>query len=171
MFEEFSGVPSHPLLVHAAVVFIPLLAIMAGAYALAPFIRPHIRWVLGALAVATPGAALFAKLSGDAFFARLRGKDMISPEVGRAIAEHRDLGNLTLISSLVLAAAALALVYLVRPALAVTLAPEAAAPAPVRPARAVALGLSVVVVLAAVVSLYFVVRTGDSGAKAVWTGF
>ena len=37
MFEEFAGIPAHPLLVHAAVVFVPLLALAAVAYAFLPF--------------------------------------------------------------------------------------------------------------------------------------
>ena len=49
MFEEFTGIPMHPLLVHAAVVFIPLLGLVAVGYAFVPTIRPHLRWVLAGL--------------------------------------------------------------------------------------------------------------------------
>jgi len=70
VFEEFNGIPMHPLLVHAAVVFVPLLGLAAIGYAFVPLIRPHLRWILAGLAVVAPGAALFAKLSGDAFFSR-----------------------------------------------------------------------------------------------------
>ena len=50
MFEEFQGIPAHPLLLHAAVVFVPLLALATIAYAFVPFVRPHTRVVLGLLA-------------------------------------------------------------------------------------------------------------------------
>src|SRR6266536_3109274 len=127
------GVPTHPLLIHAAVVFVPLLAILAIAYALIPFVRPQIRWVLGLLALATPICALLAKLSGDAFFARLQSRNRVSPEFFPKLQAHQRFGTLTLYATIVLALLTLALV-------------------------------------AAAVSLYYVVRTGDSGAKAVWTG-
>jgi hypothetical protein len=160
VLEEFAGIPAHPLLIHAAVVFVPLLAILAIAYAFVPFIRPHTRWVLGLLALATPVSALLSKLSGDAFFARLDSMERISPEYYPRLEAHQDFGNLTLYATIALAVLALALVYLVPP----------------RGAgggsnRVLALAVRVLTPIAAVASLYYVVRAGDSGAQAVWNGF
>ena len=156
------GIPVHPLLVHAAVVLVPLLAVLAIAYAAAPFVRPHIRWVLGLLAVATPFAALLAKLSGDAFFARLQSRHRITPPYFPKIEGHRHFGTMTLYSVIVLALVTLAMVYLVAPRV------EAARAA--GSMRFAPLVLRALAVVAALVSLYYVVRTGDSGAKTVWTG-
>ncbi|MET8370749.1 hypothetical protein ABZU42_13610, partial [Micromonospora profundi] len=78
MFEEFMGLPAHPLVLHAAVVFVPLLALLTVGYAFVPPIRPHTRWVLGLLAVGAPLSALLAKLSGDAFFDRMRSASSLS---------------------------------------------------------------------------------------------
>ncbi|MEE6263241.1 DUF2231 domain-containing protein [Plantactinospora sonchi] len=164
MLEEFMGIPTHPLLVHAAVVFVPLLAISAVAYAFVPLVRPHLRWVLGLLAVATPVAALLAKLSGDAFFARLESGDRISPEFYPKLESHQQLGNLTLTVALLLGLLTLALVYLVAPNPATDQAGTTGA------RRLLPQVLAVLTLLAAGASLYYVVRTGDSGAKAVWTG-
>jgi hypothetical protein len=164
VFEEFMGIPAHPLLVHAAVVFVPLLAVLSVAYAVAPIVRPHTRWVLGLLALATPAAAFAAKLSGDAFFARLRERNAVTPEFAPTIENHQDLGNLTLYSSIALGVVTLALVYVVRPQVA------AEADNGIRSQRALSLALAALAVIAAGVSLYYVIRTGDSGAKAVWTG-
>lgn len=156
------GIPVHPLLVHAPVVFVPLLATLAIAYTLAPFVRPHIRWVLGLLALASPLAALLAKLSGDAFFKRLRSRGQVTPEFLPKLEEHRQFGTITLYATIVLGILTLALVYFV--------APRVAASQAAGSNKALSLVLGTLSVVAAAVSLYYVIRTGDSGAKAVWTG-
>lgn len=160
MFEEIVGLPAHPLLIHAAVVFVPLLAVLAVAYAFVPFVRPHTRWVLGLLAVAAPGSALLAKLSGDAFFDRLDARDRISDAYYPRLEEHQELGTYTMYAAIVLGVLTLALVFLV--------APRGAAGASSK--RIVSLLLGVLVLLAGAASVYYVVRTGDTGAKAVWEG-
>lgn len=165
MFEEVTGIPAHPLFVHIPVVFVPLLGLLTAAYAFLPFVRPHTRWVLGLLAVATPIAALITKLSGDAFFDRLESRDRISPEYYPRLEEHGALGDRTLISAIVLAVLALALVILV--------APRSKAADSSRPSgsgRVLSLVLGILALAAAGVSLYYVIRTGDTGAHAVWDG-
>ncbi len=159
------GIPAHPLLVHAAVVFVPLLAVLAIAYAFVPFVRPHIRWVLGLLALATPIAVLTAKLSGDAFLNRLQSRDRVTPEFLPKLEEHQRFGTLTLYATIVLALLTLALVYRVAPRVAAASAAGGGGSSGVLP-----LVLGVLVAVAAGVALYYVVRTGDSGAKNVWTG-
>jgi hypothetical protein len=147
------------------VVFVPLLAILTAAYALVPLVRPHTRWVLGLLALATPHCALLAKLSGDAFFARLQSRDRVTPEFIPKLEAHQRLGTLTLYATIVLALLTLALVYFVGPRVAVARAAGGGGST-----RVLSLALVALSVVAAAVSLYYVVRTGDSGAKAVWTG-
>ncbi|MGI5152505.1 DUF2231 domain-containing protein [Plantactinospora sp. CA-294935] len=178
MLEEFMGIPAHPFLVHAAVVFVPLLALTAVGYAFVPFVRPHLRWVLGLLAVATPLAALMAKLSGDRFLARLESRNRVSPEYVPRLAEHQDLGTNTLYATIALGVLTLALVFLVKPR--VTAAPVTAGTegsAEGGPAAAAAKGspvltlvLGVLSLAAAGITLYYVFRTGDTGAQAVWQG-
>ncbi|GAA3732479.1 hypothetical protein GCM10022225_13190 [Plantactinospora mayteni] len=187
MLEEFMGIPAHPFLVHAAVVFVPLLALTAVGYAFLPFVRPHLRWVLGLLAVATPLAALGAKLSGDQFLARLESRNRVSPEYVPRLAEHQDLGTNTLYATIALGVLTLALVFLVKPKPRVTATPvtvgaagtdgtggDAAAGATAATAKGSSVLLTVVLgvltLAAAGITLYFVFRTGDTGAKAVWEG-
>ncbi|MGC4880411.1 DUF2231 domain-containing protein [Micromonospora sp. DT43] len=160
MFEEFMGIPAHPLVLHAAVVFVPLLALLTIAYALVPLVRPHTRWVLGLLAVGAPLCALLAKFSGDAFFERMRSANRVTPEFLPKLEAHQHFGDLTLYAAIGLAVVALALVWFVPPR-----------PAEgVRPARALTVALQVLSLVAAGIAVYYVVRTGDSGAKAVWEG-
>ncbi|MFI6785442.1 DUF2231 domain-containing protein [Micromonospora sp. NPDC050276] len=160
MFEEFMGIPAHPLLLHAAVVFVPLLALLTVGYALVPPIRPHTRWVLGLLAVGAPVAALLTKLSGDAFLERMRAANRVTPEFLPKLQAHQEFGDITLYASIGLGVVALALVRFVPPRTAEG----------VRPGPALTLALQVLSVVAAGVAIYYVFRTGDSGAKAVWEG-
>jgi hypothetical protein len=164
VFEKISGLPVHALVVHAAVVLVPLLAVAAIAYALLPFVRPHLRWVLALLAVATPGAVFAAKLSGDAFRAALLKADRFSPEVLVKVNKHREFGTMTLYATLAFAVITLLLVFVVAPR-------RRAAPGSVgRSGSRSAMGwvLSALTVVAAGVSVYYVFRTGDSGARSVW---
>ncbi|MGW5558179.1 DUF2231 domain-containing protein [Micromonospora sp. NPDC003944] len=163
MFEEFMGIPAHPLLLHAAVVFVPLLALLAVGYAIVAPIRPHTRWVLGLLAVGAPVAALLTKLSGDAFLERMQSANRVTPEFLPKLQTHQEFGNNTLYATIGLGVVALALVWFVPPK-------ATDADTDRRPGRPLTLALQVLSVVAAGVAVYYVFRTGDSGAKAVWEG-
>lgn len=164
MPEEVLDTPIHPLLVHVPVVFVPLLAFLVAAYALVPFVRPHVRWVTGLLAVATPLGALLAKLTGDDFFDRMDAEGRITESFYPKLETHQDFGNYTLYSTIALALLTLALVYFVPPRGADAVGPGGAS-------RVRSLVLGALSVVAAGVSLYFVIRTGDSGASAAWSDF
>ena len=64
---EINGVPLHPLVVHAVVVFAPLAALFGIAYAVLPGWRWALRWPL----VAVTGIAVVT-----AFIATLSGQDL-----------------------------------------------------------------------------------------------
>ncbi|MEH1168286.1 DUF2231 domain-containing protein [Micromonospora sp. CPCC 205539] len=169
MFEEFMGIPAHPLLLHAAVVFVPLLALLTIGYAFVALIRPHTRWVLGLLALAAPVSALLAKLSGDAFFERLRSANRVTPEFLPKLEAHQEFGDITLWATIGLAIVALALVRFVPPRAVATSTTDGESTT-AGTGRALTLSLQVLSLVAAGVVLYYVFRTGDSGAKAVWEG-
>jgi hypothetical protein len=179
MFEEFSGIPLHPLLVHAAVVFVPLQVLAVTAYIILPFLRRFITWVVVALALVGPLTAFAAKLSGDAFRRRLIRNHTVGPEILSKVAQHSNYGNLALYcaASLGLLTVVLVMAQAMRaqPAQAGS-APSGAAVPPaetITPAkRSVAL---VVVLTLAVLGLggatsYFVFKAGDTGAHIVWSG-
>ena len=63
MFGEFSGLPVHALVVHAAVVFAPLAA-TAGIAFLVPTWRRALRWPLVVLAAIAVVTVFVAKESG-----------------------------------------------------------------------------------------------------------
>jgi len=167
VIEELLGLPAHPLLVHAAVVFVPLLILVAVGYALIPRLRRYLAWAAVALAIIAPASALLAKLSGDAFRARMVREGTATPDFLPMIDEHRGFGT-----NLAWAAGALGLLVLIL--VAVTWRARASsgdgADVQQKPFTPVAIALIVGVLAAGAVSGYYVFKAGDSGARMVWTG-
>jgi hypothetical protein len=162
VFEEFLGIPAHPLLVHAAVVFVPLQVLAAIGYAVAPFTRRYIWWAVLGLAVVGPAAAVAAKESGEAFRARLVRKGASGTFLSD-IDKHMTFGNLTAYLSVALGVLMLVLVLLI-------------AKRPVD-GQASGGGSKVLMIISAVVIValagatgYYAFRAGDSGAHIVWSG-
>jgi len=65
---EINGLPLHPLVVHAAVVFGPLAALAALAYVVLPAWRDRLRWPMVVLALMGTGAIAAAYLTGLNFY-------------------------------------------------------------------------------------------------------
>jgi uncharacterized membrane protein len=149
LFETFMGLPLHPLAVHLPVIFIPLLVLATLAYVFLPGYRGRFAWAAVALAVIAPLSALGAKLSGDAFRARLANKGA-SHNLLSQIDTHRTSGTITLYVVVALGLVVLALILMRTPP------------------RAVSLVLSVLAIGLAVASAYYVYHTGDLGARIAW---
>ena len=162
MFDKVGGIPAHPLLVHAAVVLIPLLIIGAILHAVWPRMRGRLGWLVALLAVAAPLAAFVAKLSGQELRDDLIAKGY-SPEILAMVDEHYGYGDLTLWYTLALGAVTLVHLYLAGQFAPALRAPETL-PAAVRWVLVAA------IVVLGVIASYYVFKTGDTGAKAVWTG-
>src|SRR5437868_4483371 len=101
-------------MIHAAVVFIPLLAVGSIVYAAAPGLRRHTRWVVGLLVVVGTGSALLAKLSGDAFRAR-QIRHGAHGDFLAQIDQHKSYGDATLWAVIVLAVLTALLLVVVKP--------------------------------------------------------
>ncbi|RSM43929.1 hypothetical protein DMB66_52810 [Actinoplanes sp. ATCC 53533] len=155
MFDQINGMPVHALVIHAAVVFVPLLALVAIAYAVVPRWRTKVGWAAVLLAIAAPATTFVAKLSGEELRERLVADGLSGPPLV-VIDDHMGFGTLTLYFSLGLAAVTLIMVFL-------TLRRSER-----RLPRVAELGLTVIMVALAAVSGYYVFKTGDTGAQAVW---
>ena len=143
---DILGLPLHPLVVHAAVILVPLAA--AGALLLV-FVRPardRYGWLTAGFAIAAGLAAIGARVSGEAFLASMGGG---SP----AAQAHQAWGTWVPVPAVALAVALPALIWLDR-------RPDASRP--------LWLALAVVVVAAALAGLVLVLLAGHSGATAVW---
>jgi hypothetical protein len=169
VFEEIGGLPLHPLLIHAAVVFVPLLAISSVAYAVLPGLRRLIWWAVGLLALAGAGSAVLARFSGVAFRERLLRKHLLTPEFAPKVAAHEHYGNVAMWVTIALAVVSLVLIWAVPRRSRSASGNAVAGGGPGRSGgAAIQVVFAVVVIGLAVASLYYVYRTGDSGARMVW---
>jgi uncharacterized membrane protein len=154
VFDQINGLPVHALVLHVAVIFVPLLALGAIVYALVARWRPKIAWAVAALAVAAPVSTLVTRLSGEKLYDRLVAQGLKGKGL-EILDEHMGFGTRTFWFSVALGVVSLVLVALTwrRPG---TLP------------RMADLALGAVTVVLALISGYYVFRTGDSGATAVW---
>src|SRR5680860_849197 len=84
---ELGGLPLHPLVVHAAVVFTPVAALLAIVFAVVPRWRWLTRWPAGLAALASLGAVWLAKVSGKSFLEE-------RPELAPLVKVHEQRGDL-----------------------------------------------------------------------------
>jgi len=148
MFSEIDGLPLHPLVVHAAVVLVPLAALMGFLFAV-PRTRAWARLPLLLVALAAAGSTFLAKLSGE----NLEEVLELGGKPATLIEEHESRANVLLILVLVFAVAAVL-------AFVVTRTTTANSP--------VVLVLAVALVVGAVAVGVQVYRVGDIGLRAVW---
>ena len=141
---EINGLPLHPLAVHAAVVFGPLAALAALAY-LVPRWRDRMRWPMVVLAVIATGALVVAYYSGGSF---LESKPEL--KASPRVQAHQDLGKQMLWVSLAFGLVAIVSGWLHSRT------------------GALRIVLDVLLAVSAVALLVWVLRTGESGARAVW---
>jgi hypothetical protein len=159
MFDQIGNLPLHPLVVHAAVIGIPLAALLAFLFAF-PKTREWARWPLAVTVVGAAAVTFVARQSGLALEAALG----ITPgnPVGELISRHSLLANQLFYIMIVFAAIGLLNVFLVARRTSNGTGGAAKQSALLR------IVLPVLLVAAAVVALVWVVRVGDLGARAVW---
>ncbi|BCJ43019.1 hypothetical protein GCM10010168_02390 [Actinoplanes ianthinogenes] len=157
MFDQVNGLPVHALVLHAAVVFVPLLAILAVVYAAVPKWRPRLGWAVALLALAAPISTFVAKESGEQLYNRLVSNGLKGKGL-EILNDHMDYGSMLLWFVLGLGVVSLVMVGLT-----------------FRPGRQLPAVANVVFVVLTLVlaagSLYYVFETGDSGATAVWGSY
>ena len=154
MFDQVNGLPVHALVLHAAVVFVPLLVLGAIVFAVVGRWRAKIGWAVVLLAVIAPITALVAMLSGNELHERLLAQGL-KGRGAEIIDDHMGFGTRTFWFSLALGVVTLIMVF-------ATMRKPGSLP------RGAELGLAVVTVALAAITGYYVFRTGDSGATAVW---
>ncbi|MQA26219.1 MAG: hypothetical protein GEU94_12290 [Micromonosporaceae bacterium] len=114
MFEEILGLPTHPLWVHAPVVLVPSLIVVAVGYALLPFARNRVDWALAGLAVAAPLTVAVARESGEAFRRRLAERGALAPGLAEQLDAHAAYARTLLLLPLALAATSFGLMQVER---------------------------------------------------------
>jgi hypothetical protein len=159
MFERFGDLPLHVLVIHAAVVLLPVAALLAIAFAVVPRWRWLLRWPALLLGLAALVVAYVAKESGEAFLAAI-------PELEPAVKLHEERGDLLFWYVLVFAVLVVAAFLLLAGPSALASGKGAKA----TKSRPLELVVSAAIVVVGVLVIYQTIRTGDAGAKAVWDG-
>jgi hypothetical protein len=150
VFDVVAGLPLHPLVVHAAVVLVPVAALVVAVAALWPRFRRWAGYLPAGLALAALVVVPVATQSGEALQSRLGDPPFIG--------EHADLGE-----GLVPWVVALALVGV---GVSVT---EVLRRRGRDLHRGVVVGVAVVAVAVAAGAVVQTVLAGHSGATAVWS--
>jgi hypothetical protein len=156
VFDNLGNLPLHPLVVHAAVIGIPLAALLAFLFAF-PKTREWARWPLAITVVGVTAVTFVARQSGLAFEAAL-GIRPGNP-VGDLILQHSLLANQLFYIMIGFSVIALLNVFIVS---------KRAADGAAKQSAILRIGLPILLVAAAVVALVWIVRVGDLGARAVW---
>lgn len=148
MPDEIVGIPLHPLLVHAVVVFIPLAALGTLVLALVPrWRKPYGPLVVAASALSAI-VVPFTTSSGE----NLRDSLQLGGPVLEKVEEHQAMGERVVWAVLPMFVLNLAMLLMARAG---------------RPAREVTT-VAWLATIAAVVATVLVVLTGHLGSQAVW---
>jgi hypothetical protein len=156
---DINGIPVHPLLVHAVVVFVPLGALSALLYALVPRWRWLLRWPTLVLSLGAVVLIRVAVISGTS----LKNQKHFTGPLGDRIATHQTWGHRLEWSVWAFAVVAVFAVWVLPHV--TPLAGREDRPSPRTSWVTVA---TVLLPVAAVVVLVLAVITGDAGARAVW---
>lgn len=158
VFDEFFGVPTHPLAVHAPVVLVPIAAVVAVVLAVRHDWRRRVTWFMPAVVFVLVAMLFVAKESGEA------AKE--SDNIFGDITEHEDLANATFALSIVWFVLTLALA--VRDRMTRPQAQALSADAALRSRDTVATVLAALAAVTAIVTTIWLVRTGHAGAESRW---
>lgn len=154
---EINGLPAHPLIVHAAVVLIPLAAGLAATYAVVPRWRWSTRWPMVGLSVAGLAAVLLAYFSGKDFLEK-------RPELEPIIQPHQERAEILLWLTLVFVGVVLLSAF----SLGGSSALASGRGARGRHAPIIEWTLMVMLVIFAVALILMTFQTGEHGARLVW---
>ena len=158
---EINGLPLHPLVVHAAVVFLPLAALLSLMYAAVPRWRWAFRWPMVGMTAAALGSVMTAYFSGRNFLDQ-------RPELKQssAVKLHQERADvlfwITIVFAVLVALSAWGL----------------GGPSGLISGRfgrgrhnpLVEWSLVAMLSIMSISALAMVIQTGDAGAKAVWGG-
>lgn len=148
--DNLFGLPAHPLLVHAAVVLLPLAALATLAVAVIPRSRRHYAPIALVLALAALASVALAQGSGEALEERVAETELVEA--------HADQGESVLPWAIALTVVAAA----------TTGAAVATRRWPRITARNLTAGLVLAATITSVGATWTVTDVGHSGAKAAW---
>lgn len=156
---EINGLPAHPLIVHMAVVLIPVAALLAITYAAVPLWRWSTRWPMVGTSIAAMGAVMLAYFSGRSFLEQ-------RPELESIVQPHEERAEILFWLSIVFVCVVLLSAFaLGGPSALVSGRGARGRHAPLIEWTLMAM---LIIISVAVVAMTF--QTGDKGARMVWGG-
>ncbi len=155
MFESINDLPAHIFFVHAPVVLVPLIALAAVVIAIRPQWRVRYAPLMAIASVGAFVATLLARKSGEEFDELLAGQVNVD--------RHETLADQTALIVFVLVLLTTTAAFISRRS------PQARADGSPVPSTATT-AMSVATVAVAALATWWMVRTGDEGAKLVWDG-
>lgn len=150
IFGSFDGLPVHALVVHGAVVLVPLAGLLGIAF-IRPAWRMALRWPLVVVTALATATVFVARESGEVLEDAL-GDQIKGNITGEVVERHKELANRLWIWLLVF--------------LAVTLIAAFVLPRLTSPLAAG--GVAIIVAALAIVVIVMVVQTGEEGSRARW---
>ena len=158
--QTVNGLPAHVLLVHAIVVLLPLSAALLALTAIWPAARRRLAGPNAILALMVVVLVPITTSAGEFLEHRLAPNGLIH--------QHAELGDTAIYAAIGVAVLALIVWWRQREGHGATPAKRAyLAPA----SSAVTAVVTVAAVVVSAAAVYDVVRIGDSGAKASWSGW
>ena len=157
--QTVNGLPAHVLLVHAIVVLLPLSAALLALTAIWPAARRRLAGPNAILALLVVVLVPITTSAGEFLEHRLAPNSLIH--------RHAELGDTAIYAAIGVAVLALIVWWRQREGTGATPARAYLAPA----SRAVTTVVTVAAIVVAGAAVYDVVRIGDSGAKASWSGW
>lgn len=154
---EINGLPAHPLIIHVAVVLIPIAAALAATYSLVPRWRWYTRWPMVGFAFAALAAVMFAYFSGKDFLEH-------RPELKSIVQPHQERAQILFWLTIVF----VGVVLLSAIALGGPSALASGRGARGRHAPLIEWFLMVMLVIFAVALILMTFQTGEAGARMVW---
>jgi uncharacterized membrane protein len=145
--EKIFGLPAHPLLVHLPVILVPAVAVAAIALAFRNDWRRRFGLSLIVASAVSCVAIFLAKESGEGMFHLMRE----APSIHR----HETLAKVTVVLTGLLFWSIVAMVVAQRRGMA-------------KPRTRMAVGLSTIAVVLALLTIVGTIQTGHEGAKVTW---
>lgn len=160
----YSGLPAHPLFVHVPVVLIPTTVVAALVFMVKPEWLTRYGIALALVSIVAMSSIFITMQAGAA----LRGALHLQGQAAKFISEHSHAAHILAIVY-VLFTAVLILTFAAR-RISGGMPTGLGIVDELLGSKAIFSALRVVLVVLALVTGYFVFRTGDLGAKAVWQG-
>lgn len=158
MFDSIGDLPLHPLVIHAAVLGVPVTLLLAVLFSI-PRTRSWARWPLAVAGVGSLAAVFVARESGEALMTALVTSQRLGGEALLLVDRHAELATILLYLTAAMAVLALTCAVVVG---------RLGGTAERRGSRGRDTTLLALLLVVAALASVWVYRVGDLGATAVW---